>query len=147
MSTEKPSFHLAFPAHDLSECKTFYEKLGAHAGRENPHALVLNLAGHQLVAHRVQAKLPEPKGIYPRHFGLIFSSLSDWNSCLNRAKEYELKFFREPVIRYENTPLEHRSFFLQDPTNNLLEFKYYTNTEAVFGEKTFKDVGEAISSP
>lgn len=68
-------FHLAFPVHDLVLAKDFYHhKLGFSLGRESAHALILEFGNHQIVAHKVDTLLPSQEGIYPRHFGLIFSS-------------------------------------------------------------------------
>ena len=51
--------------------------------------------------------------------------------------------FEIPVkTRFTDTRLEHQSFFLKDPSNNLLEFKYYTYESAIFGEREFKNIGE-----
>jgi extradiol dioxygenase family protein len=45
-------FHLAFPVSDIEQTKAFYvDGLGCQVGRESRHALILNLYGHQLVAH------------------------------------------------------------------------------------------------
>jgi extradiol dioxygenase family protein len=140
---KKILFHLAFPVHNLAAARKFYvEGLGCLAGRRSEQALILGLAGHQLVAHLTQRKLPRQRGIYPRHFGLVFHALKDWEGLLQRAKRRKLKFYSEPKIRFPGMPLEHRSFFLQDPSGNLLEFKYYKFASAVFGKRGLKKVGE-----
>ena len=70
-------FHLAFPVTDIAQTKSFYiDGLGCIAGRETPHALILDLYGHQLVAHVTKEPLIAQRGIYPRHFGLIFTSIA-----------------------------------------------------------------------
>ncbi len=136
-------FHLAFPVYDLEATRKWYEALGCRLGRSSPHALVIDLGGHQIVAHRTEQKTENPQGIYPRHFGLIFPKLSDWEQWQQRAREKSLVFFQEPKIRFAKTPLEHRTFFLQDPSHNLLEFKYYENNSAIFGAKEYGDVGDS----
>lgn len=139
---KKPSFHLAFPSHDLDEAKIFYvEGLGCKLGRCSPHALIFNLSGHQIVAQKVKEKPLRQKGIYPRHYGLIFHSLKEWEKLLKRAQNKKLKFYQDAQHRYAKTPLEHRTFFIEDPSNNLLEFKYYTDPSAVFGKKEIHKVG------
>jgi hypothetical protein len=139
----KTRFHLAFPVHSLTAARRFYVGgLGCVAGRQSEHALILGLAGNQIVAHLTQGILPKQKGIYPRHFGLIFNSLKDWTALVRRAKRKKLKFYSEPKIRFPGTPVEHRSFFLQDPSGNLLEFKYYKLASAVLGKKGLKKVGD-----
>ncbi len=142
MALTPATFHLAFPTHDLALCRDFYEKLGAIPGRENSQALIFNLGGHQLVAHLVKDLPSEQAGIYPRHFGLIFDRLKDWEACLEGARSHQLRFYREPQLRFEKTPLEHRSFFLADPSHNLLEFKFYSFPEAIFGPGDRAPIGE-----
>ncbi|MDE5069682.1 MAG: glyoxalase, partial [Trichodesmium sp. St16_bin4-tuft] len=85
------------------------------------------------------------KGIYPRHFGLVFSLESDWETLLERAQKNKLKFYQQPKRRFTNSLLEHRTFFLEDPFYNLLEFKYYCHQEAIFGCNDHKEVGDVIA--
>src|SRR6185295_717578 len=137
-------FHLAFPSIDLEATKRFYvDGLGCTLGRESATAVTLGLAGHQLVAHLVE-KEPDPqKGIYPRHFGLIFTSEANWQALCDRAKAKGLRFFQEPRRRFGDTRIEHRTFFLEDPSKNLLEFKFYPHSSAIFGEREHGRVGDA----
>ena len=135
-------FHLAFPVHSLAAAKKFYVGgLGCTAGRQSEHALILGLAGNQIVA-QLTKEMNQQKGIYPRHFGLVFHSLKEWQSLLQRARRKKLKFYMEPKHRFPGTPVEHRTFFLQDPSGNLLEFKYYKSTAAVFGKSNIQKVGD-----
>lgn len=136
-------FHLAFPITDIAQAKAFYvDGLGCIPGRENHHALILNLHGHQLVAHVTKEPLTPQRGIYPRHFGLIFASASDWENLLARAQQQQLTFREEPKHRFVGSPLEHRTFFLEDPFYNLMEFKYYRYTSAIFGSADYAQVGD-----
>ena len=137
-------FHLAFPITDIAETKAFYvDGLGCVAGRETHHALILNLYGHQLVAHITKEPLTPQRGIYPRHFGLIFTSVADWESLLERAQQRQLLFREEPKHRFPGSPLEHRTFFLEDPFYNLMEFKYYRHSEAIFGRYEHAQIGDS----
>lgn len=136
-------FHLAFPVADIPTTKAFYvEGLGCTAGREAANSIILNLYNHQIVAHTTDELIPQ-KGIYPRHFGLVFLAEADFDSLLNRSLETGLKLFQQPKRRFSGSPLEHRTFFLEDPFCNLLEFKYYSNPQAIFGEVAHGRVGEA----
>lgn len=136
-------FHLAFPVADIPTAKGFYvDSLGCAPGRETANSLILNLYGHQLVAHTA-ADLTPQKGIYPRHFGLVFLAETDWESLLQRAKVHHLTFYQGEKLRFPGTSLEHRTFFLQDPFHNLLEFKYYCHPSAIFGEVEQNLVGDA----
>ena len=136
-------FHLAFPVTDIPTTKAFYvDGLGCEAGRESPHSLILNLYNHQIVAHTTDELVPQ-KGIYPRHFGLVFLQEADWETLLDRALTKGLKFYQQPKRRFPGSPLEHRTFFLEDPFFNLLEFKYYCHPTAIFGQVEHAQVGDA----
>ena len=138
----KTLFHLAFPVHDLKAIRRFYVAgLGCRPGRSSEHSLILNLKGHQIIAQLAE-ETPMQKGIYPRHFGLIFANLKDWKALAKRAVKKRLMFYQKPRVRYEGTPIEHRTFFLQDPSNNLLEFKHYSKSSAIFAERSYKRVGD-----
>ncbi|MGB3514288.1 MAG: VOC family protein [Microcoleaceae cyanobacterium] len=138
-------FHLAFPVNDIDETKEFYaEGLGCEVGRESPNSIILNLYGNQIVAHVSKELLEPQKGIYPRHFGLVFRLESEWEALLERAKKNNLKFYQPPKRRFTNSPLEHRTFFLEDPFHNLLEFKFYCHAEAIFGCNDYQEVGDAV---
>ena len=137
-------FHLAFPITDIAQTKAFYvDGLGCAAGRETHHALILNLYGHQMVAHITKEPLIPQQGIYPRHFGLIFPLESDWECLLERAQQRQLLFREEPKHRFPGSPLEHRTFFLEDPFYNLMEFKYYRHVEAIFGSYDCAQIGDS----
>ena len=139
----KTLFHLAFPVTDLDATKKFYvDGLGCTLGRESDSAAILGLAGHQIVAHVVKESVAQ-KGVYPRHFGLVFTSEKDWQALADRAKARGLKFYQEPRKRYEGKSIEHRTFFLEDPSHNLLEFKFYTHESAIFGEQQDAKIGDA----
>ena len=146
--TEQPPlasviFHLAFPVTDHEATKQFYiDGLGCTLGRQSKAAITLGLNGHQIVAHVTPEAPKAPKGIYPRHFGLIFPSETEWKALADRAKEKGLKFYMEPRLRFTGSRLEHGTFVLEDPSKNLLEFKYYKFESAIFGERDVSKVGD-----
>jgi uncharacterized protein len=136
-------FHLAFPVGNLAETKRFYvEGLGCEVGRESPGSVILNLGGHQLVAHVTKADCVPQMGIYPRHFGLVFQSQQDWQDLYDRAQAQNLNFRETARVRFIGTSLEHSTFFLEDPFCNLLEFKYYVYPEAIFGDRHLDLIGD-----
>lgn len=138
-------FHLAFPVTDIAQTKEFYAKgLGCQVGRETPSALILNLCGHQIVAHVTREPLTPQKTIYPRHFGLIFTEEADWEALLEQAQRNNLRFREEAKRRFVGLPTEHRTFFLEDPFYNVLEFKYYCHSEAIFGDREYAQVGDSV---
>jgi uncharacterized protein len=139
----KTLFHLAFPVADIPQTKAFYgEGLGCTVGRENAHSVILNLYGHQLVAHVTHEPLTPQRGIYPRHFGLVFTEEDDWEALLERSQHQGLQFYQPPKERFVGSSLEHRTFFLEDPFYNLLEFKFYRYASAIFGEATYSQIGD-----
>ena len=136
-------FHLAFPVSNILDTKRFYvDGLGCQVGRENTASIILNLRGNQLVAHVTKEPIAPQRGIYPRHFGLIFTDEAEWRSLLDQAEQQHLRFYQSPKCRFTGTPLEHSTFFLEDPFFNLLEFKYYRNFEAIFGEVEWVQIGD-----
>jgi uncharacterized protein len=136
-------FHLAFPIHDVEATLRFYvDGLGCTVGRRTKQAVTLGLAGHQLVGHLTPDQPPKQHGIYPRHFGLIFLSQTEWQALADRAKAKGLTFYQQPRVRFPGTRIEHRTFFLEDPSHNLLEFKHYSYESAIFGEQEHGTVGD-----
>ncbi len=136
-------FHLAFPVTDIEQTKDYYAGgLGCEIGRETRQAVILNLYGHQLVAHLTKEPLTPQKGIYPRHFGLIFTAEVDWEALLGRVQKRQLPFYEEPKLRFPGQLTEHRTFFLQDPFYNVLEFKFYRHSEAIFGGRELAEIGD-----
>ncbi len=143
--SDRAIFHLAIPIKDLAEAKIFYcEGLGCEIGRESSAAIILNFYGHQLVAHMTHDPISPQKGIYPRHFGLVLLTLPEWEEILTRAKQNKLYFYQEPKVRFPGKLTEHRTFFLQDPFSNLLEFKFYSHFEAIFGGLELSEVGDRL---
>ena len=137
-------FHLAFPVTDIEETKAYYaEGLGCGIGRESKASVILNLYDHQLVAHVTDQALVPQNSIYPRHFGLVFFEEADWQALCDRVQHHQLPFYVAPKRRFEGSALEHRTFFLEDPFHNLLEFKFYCHEEAIFGAVEQATVGES----
>jgi uncharacterized protein len=137
-------FHLAFPVTDIAQTKAFYaDGLGCQVGRENANSVILNLYGHQLVAHMTREPLIPQRGVYPRHFGLVFTAEADWEELLGRSHAQGLTFYQQPKHRFVDSPLEHRTFFLEDPFTNLLEFKFYAHASAIFGEADYAQIGDS----
>lgn len=127
-------FHLAIPARDLKEAKEFYTRLGAKPGREYDTHIVLNFYGCQLVCHlsTVLEYNREPK-MYPRHFGVIIDSKDEFYYTLKMCNDIASEaIFQHLFFRHEDEFAEHHTFFLKDPSNNVIEFKWYRNQEAVF---------------
>jgi len=125
-------FHLAIPSANLDESADFYSRLGCRIARRYDDRVTLELLGHQVVCHLSPDKIDEIPEMYPRHFGITFTDAALFERMLSTAMERKIKFFREPFIRFKGLPEEHRAFFVIDPSNNLLEFKYYCDPGMVY---------------
>ena len=130
MRDQNNAFRLAVPCKDLQEAVDFYEnKLGCENRRTYDDRVTFNFFGDQLVCHLSPDKIdtdPEP---YPRHFGITFHDGSDFDSFVSRLKSNNVQLLNEIFTRFEGMPENHQAFFLKDPSNNILEFKYYPNKE------------------
>lgn len=136
-------FHLAIPITDTETAKAFYaEALGSKVGRENKRAVIFDFYGHQVVGHVTKEPLDPQKTLYPRHFGITFLDEQDWQATLERAETHQLNFRDRPRLRFQGKLTEHRTFFLEDPFHNLLEFKWYCHPEAIFGGLEMRKVGD-----
>ncbi len=136
-------FHLAFPVRNIPDTKAFYaDGLGCTVGRESPDSVILGLYGHQLVAHVAEPASAPQIGIYPRHFGLVFAVEAEWEALWQRVQAQKLTIHQGAKRRFPGLPLEHRTFFLKDPFDNFLEFKFYCHSEAIFGSRDFNQVGD-----
>jgi len=126
-------FHLAVPTHDIEASRKFYtEVFGAKVGRSYSSYIIFDFFGHQVVCHHEPGSEKNPLKMYPRHFGLIVKSLSELKAIYERCKKANAPFFEEMFERFANKPGWHHSFFVYDPTHNLIEFKYYVDESAIF---------------
>ncbi len=142
---KQPIFHLAIPINDLTKAQAFYcDGLGCEVGRQTSQAMIMNFYGHQVVAHVTKEPLSPQNGIYPRHFGLIFLQETDWENLLQRVQEKQLSFYQQPKTRFPGQLTEHRTFFLEDPFYNLLEFKFYRHHQAIFGAQEVGTIGDRV---
>jgi hypothetical protein len=126
-------FHLAIPCRDLEEARQFYvDQLGAELARSYDDRVTLKFFGHQVVCHLAPDKIdPEPQ-LYPRHFGITFRDMPQFEALIAGYRQSGLEFFREPYTRFGGTPAEHLTFFLRDPSNNLIEFKCYLDERMMY---------------
>ena len=128
-------FHLAIPCRDLDEAYEYYvSKLGCKLARRYDDRITLDFFGDQLVCHHYPEKVTKKDELemYPRHFGITFYKKKDYKNLLKLAKDRKLPFYAEPFVRFEGMVEEHWTFFLVDPSNNLLEFKYYKNPQMMY---------------
>ena len=132
-------FHLAFPVLDLEATERFYvDVLGCSIGRRTERSLNLNLHGHQIVAHRVEAMPDATDGgridgrqVPPFHFGLVME-WTQWHAFRDHLKGLNVAFRLEPHVRYPGSIGEQATMFVNDPSGNALEFKSFQDDDRLF---------------
>ncbi len=126
-------FHLAIPTHDLALSKEFYTTcFEAHVGREYDGYIIFNFFGHQVVTHLNPNSISKDVTMYPRHYGIILENRDDFDRIYKLCKQANAPFFEDLFERYPNEKGWHFSFFVSDPSNNLIELKYYVNQNDIF---------------
>ena len=132
-------FHLAFPVNDLNSTRNFYENiLGCIVGRESESWIDFNLYGHQIVAHLApdecnfsQTNLVDGEQVSCRHFGVILD-WKEWEELSKKFNSLNINYLTNPKIRFKNKFGEQGTFFIKDPSGNVLEFKTFKNESDVF---------------
>lgn len=139
-------FHYAFLSNDLEATRDFYiNKLGAELLMSSErHGIVFNFFGHQLAALRTEQALPEitPESTGIAHFGVIFTDKPQYRELLEKLDTHQIQTYRHST-RFLGKLQEHESLYFVDPTNNLIELKYYKHWEGVLSS----NLREASSRP
>ena len=134
-------FHLAYTVRDLESSRKFYgDLLGCQEGRSTESWVDFDFFGNQLSLHigetikelesdsRVEnVEVPLP------HFGCVL----DWDLFYNLAdklKSAGIVFIIEPTIRFKGMPAEQATMFLEDYSQNALEFKSFRNPNEIFSK-------------
>ena len=125
-------FHLAIPADDLDAAFSFYVGgLGCRLARRYDDRITLDFFGDQLVCH-LSELIDEDPDLYPRHFGVTFARREDFEALCSLVERRNLPVFRKTATRFEGMPEEHLTLVLQDPSNNLIEFKHYLDRRMMY---------------
>jgi uncharacterized protein len=130
----KNVFHLAIPCLDLEKTIAFYVGiLDCRLARRYHDRVTLDFFETQVVCHlSTPDQIDSAPKIYPRHFGLTLRELEDFEALLQTLERKKAPFFAPLFIRFEGRPEEHRTFFLKDPANNLIEFKWYKDAAMMY---------------
>jgi len=134
------TFHLSLPCSSVKNTKAFYINiLGASSGREAEHWIDINLFGNQITftkAGKFNFNNPnyvfEGKILPSFHFGIILEQ-ELWDEIHEKLKKQKLELVTESIF-LKNKNGEHRSFFMKDPNNYMIEFKCFKNENAVFNK-------------
>ena len=132
-------FHLAFPVHNLQQTRYFYGTiLRCTEGRSADRWIDFNFFGHQISAHLVDIESSQAKtncvdgdAVPTRHFGVILP-WEQWEELHTRCCESGIDFRIPPKIRFRDQAGEQGTFFIDDPSGNVLEFKTFRNHEQIF---------------
>lgn len=132
MRDSRDACHVAIPARDLDEAVDFYVfGLGAKLARRYHDRVTFDFFGDQLVCHLCD-DVPAEAVAYPRHFGVSFARTEDFDRLVRVVEHRKLKVLSGPSTRFEGTAEQHRTIFLLDPSNNVLEFKNYDDPRLQF---------------
>lgn len=125
MRDPRDACHIAVPARDLDEAVEFYVfGLGAKMARRYADRVTFDFFGDQLVCHLCE-DVPEEAVAYPRHFGVSFARPEDFDRLVHLVENRKLRTLSGPSVRFDGTAERHRTIFLADPSNNVIEFKNY----------------------
>lgn len=133
-------FHLALPVTDLVQTRAFYtELLGCPTGRASSRWVDLDFFGHQLVLHLVESGAHPAAPTNPvdghnvpaSHFGPVLD-WADWERLAERLHNAGIEFLIEPYLRFAGQIGEQGTFFVRDPSGNVLEFKTFRDLSQLF---------------
>jgi extradiol dioxygenase family protein len=137
MRESRDVFHLAIPAYDLDQTVDFYvTKLGCKLARRYDDRVTFDFFGDQLVCHLSEAPaVRTPMSdlpMYPRHFGVTFREQSDFDELYQLCQQRGVPLFAEVSLRFEGRVEVHQTFVACDPSDNLLEFKHYSDHRMMY---------------
>jgi extradiol dioxygenase family protein len=123
--------HVAVPCRDLAEAARWYaEVLGAQPVRILHDRVTFSFGGVlQLVCHLERRAVAANPRAYPRHHGLTFLRMQDFDRLQEHVDKLGIPFLGHPGLRFANTPHEHKTFMVVDPSGNVVEFKCYVQPE------------------
>jgi extradiol dioxygenase family protein len=132
-------FHLAIPTHDLNAAEYFYKTVVcAQRARRYDDRVTFRFFDHQIVCHLAPdhvdlTKADNPfQSLYPRHFGITFEKKQDFEQLYKQCMASEWPHVKPMFERFNDLPEKHYTFFLADPSFNLLEFKYYIDPKYMY---------------
>lgn len=139
MNKDLRPFHLAFPVLNINETIQWYTNiLGCKIGRQDKRWVDFNFYGHQISAHLVDQEIKfkninivDGENIPCRHFGIILSQ-TEWNKLSRELILKKINFIIKPNTRFKGKKGEQSTFFIKDPSGNVLEFKSFKNDKMIF---------------
>jgi len=111
--------------------------LGCREGRSSDQWVDFEFFGHQLSAHLSDAMEDAPSNevdgdqVPVRHFGAILE-WNEWEAMAERLEVAGVEFMIRPRVRFEGAAGEQGTFFVRDPSRNVIELKSFRDDEQVF---------------
>lgn len=126
--------HVAVPCRDLDEAACWYsDVLGAQPVRMLHDRVTFSVGGVlQLVCHLERRAIEVNPRAYPRHFGLTFLDMADFDRLREHAEKSDVRFLGRPGVRFAGSAHEHRTLMLVDPSGNVVELKCYVRPECSY---------------
>ena len=123
--------HVAVPCRNLEEAARWYaEVLGAQPVRILKDRVTFSFGGVlQLVCHLERRAIDSNPRAYPRHHGLTFLRMEDFSTLKEHVEKLGIRFLVRPGVRFADSPHEHQTFMVVDPSGNVVEFKCYAQPE------------------
>ena len=127
-------------ASQLKQITSQLQQIAQHESMAGQHIQQLQHMCNQLIqenqrltqTHSIPEHIDLTPKMYPRHFGVTFTNKQEFLQLLDEVQKNELPFFQELTSRFKGKQEEHLMFFLVDPANNLLEFKFYHDTKMAY---------------
>ena len=132
-------FHLAFPIHDINTTIKWYTNLlGCSIGRQDTKWVDFNFFGHQISGHlidkknlKTQTNLVDGHNVPSRHFGIVLQ-IEQWKTLSEKLINNNIDFIIKPQTRFKGKKGEQSTFFISDPSGNVLEFKTFKSDNMIF---------------
>ena len=123
--------HVAVPCRNLDEAARWYsDVLGAQPVRILHDRVTFSFGGTlQLVCHLERRVIAVSPRAYPRHFGLTFLKMDDFERLSRHVEDKGIKLLMPASARFTDTDHEHKTLMLVDPSGNVVEFKCYLKPE------------------
>ena len=134
-------FHLAIAVKSIEESKEFYcDLMGCVAGAyEEDRWQDINFWGNELTLHHGPDEVASKKRhdvdmgtVSVPHFGAHLKA-DEFFALKERIEASEkFNYYDEPYRRFINKDREQETFFIQDPSGNVLEIKTMVNPETLW---------------
>ncbi|MFQ3340200.1 MAG: extradiol dioxygenase family protein [Gammaproteobacteria bacterium] len=132
-------FHLAIPVTSIEKAKTFYcDLLGCVAGNfEEGKWQDVNFWGNELTLHEANEVSDKERhhvdmgAVCVPHFGVHLDE-DVYMNIKEAVSNSEKGFLDDPYRRFIDDPREQETFFVEDPSGNVLEIKTMKNPETLW---------------